>query len=133
MQDCGEKSVRMIIENIISMRGDDFSWVTPAPSYYDDLDDDSVDVLIDTDEEPSQIISSPTINTLNDIRNLCDTIQTNIVNSGTSDESFLMMGLLEVQNKLKEFNDTLNSLQNYNNNQAMSGEPQILTGDIILQ
>ena len=133
MQDCGEKSVRMIIENIISMRGDDFSWVTPTPSYYDDVDDDDFDELINIDVEPAQISSSPTINTLNDIRNLCDTIQTNIVNSGTSDESFLMMGLLEIQNKLKEFNDTLNSLQNYNNNQAMSGEPQILTGDIILQ
>lgn len=44
-----------------------------------------------------------------------------------------MMGLMEVENKLKEFNDTLNSLMDYNNNQAMEGEPQILTGDIILQ
>ena len=67
------------------------------------------------------------------IRNLCDTIQNNIVNSETTDDSFLMMGLMEVENKLKEFNDTLNSLMDYNNNQAMEGEPQILTGDIILQ
>lgn len=36
MQECGEKSVRMIIENIISSRGDDFSWVSTTPTCYDD-------------------------------------------------------------------------------------------------
>ena len=77
--------------------------------------------------------SSPTLETLNNIRCLCDTIQTNIANSDTMNESFLMMGLMEVENKLKEFNDTLNSLMDYNNNQAMESEPQILTGDIVLQ
>lgn len=126
MQDCGEKSVSMIIENIISSRGDDFSWVSAAPDYYEDFDDEEVEV---EDEQPQ----SETISTLNNIRNLCNTIQNNIVNSGTTDDSFLMMGLMEVENKLKEFNDTLNSLMDYNNNQAMESEPQILTGDIILQ
>jgi hypothetical protein len=43
------------------------------------------------------------------------------------------MGLMEVENKLKDFNDTLNSLMNYSNNQTMNIEPQILTGDIVLQ
>jgi hypothetical protein len=38
MQECGEKSVRMIIENIISSRGDDFSWVSTTPTCYDDED-----------------------------------------------------------------------------------------------
>lgn len=126
MQDCGEKSISMIIENIISSRGDDFSWVSAAPDYYEDFDDEEVEV---EDEQPQ----SETISTLNNIRNLCNTIQNNIVNSGTTDDSFLMMGLMEVENKLKEFNDTLNSLMDYNNNQAMESEPQILTGDIILQ
>jgi hypothetical protein len=37
-----------------------------------------------------------------------------------------MMSLIDIENKLKETNDTLNSLQNFNNNQ------QLLTGDIIL-
>lgn len=124
MQDFGEKSVSMIIENIISSRGDDFSWVSAAPDFYEDFDDEEVE-----DEQPQ----SETISTLNNIRNLCNTIQNNIVNSGTTDDSFLMMGLMEVENKLKEFNDTLNSLMDYNNNQAMESEPQILTGDIILQ
>ena len=127
MQDCGEKSVRMIIENIISSRGDDFSWVSTTPTCYDD-DEDFVE-----DEPVEELPSSPTITTLMNIRNLCDTIQNNIVNSGTTDDSFLMMGLMEVENKLKDFNDTLNSLMDYNNNQAMESEPQILTGDIILQ
>lgn len=117
----------MIIENIISSRGDDFSWVSTAPTYYDD-DEDYVE-----DEAVEELPSSPTLATLMNIRNLCDTIQNNIVNSGTTDDSFLMMGLMEVENKLKEFNDTLNSLMDYNNNQAMESEPQILTGDIILQ
>ena len=128
MQDCGEKSVSMIIENIISSRGDDFSWVSTTPSYYEDDDEDYVD-----DESVEELPSSPTLATLMNIRNLCDTIQNNIVNSDTTDDSFLMMGLMEVENKLKEFNDTLNSLMDYNNNQAMESEPQILTGDIILQ
>ena len=129
MQECGENSVRMIIENIISSRGDDFSWVSTTPTFYDD--DEECDFV---SEEPIQTIpSSPTIETLNNIRCLCDTIQTNIANSDTMNDSFLMMGLMEVENKLKEFNDTLNSLMDYNNNQAMESEPQILTGDIILQ
>ena len=29
----------MIIENIISSRGDDFSWVSTSPTYYDDDED----------------------------------------------------------------------------------------------
>lgn len=128
MQDCGEKNVNMIIESIISSRGDDFSWVSTAPSYYDYDDEEFVE-----DDFVEELPSSPTIATLINIRNLCDTIQNNIVNSGTTDDSFLMMGLMEVENKLKEFNDTLNSLMDYNNNQAMESEPQILTGDIILQ
>ena len=120
----------MIIESIISSRGDDFSWVSTTPSCYDyDYDDEEF-----VEEEPAELItSSPTLTILTNIRNLCDTIQNNIVNSGTTDDSFLMMGLMEVENKLKEFNDTLNSLMDYNNNQAMESEPQILTGDIILQ
>ena len=128
MQDCSEKSVNMIIENIISSRGEDFSWVSTTPSCYDYDDEDFIE-----DEPVEELPSSPTIATLINIRNLCDTIQNNIVNSGTTDDSFLMMGLMEVENKLKEFNDTLNSLMDYNNNQAMESEPQILTGDIILQ
>ena len=127
MQDCGEKSVRMIIENIISSRGEDFSWVSSAPTYYDD-DENYIE-----DEPVEELPSSPTLVTLMNIRNLCDTIQNNIVNSDTVDDSFLMMELMEVENKLKDFNDTLNSLMNYNNNQAIESEPQILTGDIILQ
>lgn len=118
----------MIIENIISSRGEDFSWVSSTPTYYDYDDEEYIE------EEPiEEVTASPTIETIINIRNLCDTIQNNIVNSGTTDDSFLMMGLMEVENKLKEFNDTLNSLMNYNNNQAMESEPQILTGDIILQ
>lgn len=117
----------MIIENIISSRGEDFSWVSSAPTYYDD-DENYIE-----DEPVEELPSSPTIATLMNIRNLCDTIQNNIVNSDTVDDSFLMMELMEVENKLKDFNDTLNSLMNYNNNQAMESEPQILTGDIILQ
>ena len=128
MQDCGEKNVNMIIESIISSRGDDFSWVSTAPSYYDYDDEEFAE-----DDFVEELPSSPTLATLMNIRNLCDTIQNNIVNSGTTDDSFLMMGLMEVENKLKEFNDTLNSLMDYNNNQAMESEPQILTGDIILQ
>lgn len=117
----------MIIENIISSRGEDFSWVSSAPTYYDD-DENYIE-----DEPVEELPSSPTLATLMNIRNLCDTIQNNIVNSDTVDDSFLMMELMEVENKLKDFNDTLNSLMNYNNNQAMESEPQILTGDIILQ
>ena len=129
MQECGENSVRMIIENIISSRGDDFSWVSTAPTYYDDGEECNF-----VSEEPMETMpSSPTLETLNNIRCLCDTIQTNIANSDTMNDSFLMMGLMEVENKLKEFNDTLNSLMDYNNNQAIESVPQILTGDIILQ
>ena len=128
MQDCGEKSVSMIIENIISSRGDDFSWVSSAPSFYDYDDEEYIE-----NEPVEEVPTSPSLTTLTNIRNLCNTIQNNIVNSGTTDDSFLMMGLMEVENKLKEFNDTLNSLMDYNNNQAIESEPQILTGDIILQ
>ena len=118
----------MIIENIISSRGEDFSWVSTSPSYYDYDDEEYVE-----DEPVEEIPSSPTLATLMNIRNICDTIQNNIVNSGTTNDSFLMMELMEIENKLKDFNDTLNSLMNYNNNQAIESEPQILTGDIILQ
>ena len=124
MQECGENSVRMIIENIISSRGDDFSWVSTTPTCYDDEEDSDF-----VEEEPMQSMpNSPTLETLNNIRCLCDTIQTNIANSDTMNDSFLMMGLMEVENKLKEFNDTLNSLMDYNNNQAM--ESALLAGDL---
>ena len=120
----------MIIENIISSRGEDFSWVSSAPTYYDYDDDENFEgELIEEIPTPT----TPTLTAIMNIRNLCDTIQNNIINSGTSDDSFLMMGLMDVENKLKEFNDTLNSLMDYNKNQAMESEPQILTGDIILQ
>lgn len=125
MQDLGDNKVRNIIQNILSSRGDEFTWVSNSPEYYDDYDDQ--EIL----EEP-QSISSPSLTTLNNIRNLCDVIQSNIVNSNTTDEAFLSMGLMEIENKLKNFNDTLNSLMNYNNNQAMNNQPQILTGDIVL-
>lgn len=125
MQDLGDNKIRNIIQNILSSRGDEFSWVSNTPEYYDDYDDQ--EIL----EEP-QSISSPSLTTLNNIRNLCDVIQSNIVNSNTTDEAFLSMGLMEIENKLKDFNDTLNSLMNYNNNQAMNNQPQILTGDIVL-
>lgn len=128
MQDLGEKNINMIIENIISSRGEDFSWVSTSPSYYDYDDEEYVE-----DEPVEEIPSSPTLATLMNIRNICDTIQNNIVNSGTTNDSFLMMELMEIENKLKDFNDTLNSLMNYNNNQAIESEPQILTGDIILK
>lgn len=127
MQDLGKKSVRNIIYDILTERSEDFSWTCLTPDYYQDFEDDNEDETIE------ELPSSPTLTTLMNIRNLCDTIQNNIVNSGTTDDSFLMMGLMEVENKLKEFNDTLNSLMDYNNNQAMESEPQILTGDIILQ
>ena len=104
----------MIIENIISSRGEDFSWVSSAPTYYDD-DENYIE-----DEPVEELPSSPTLATLMNIRNLCDTIQNNIVNSDTVGDSFLMMELMEVENKLKDFNDTLNTLMNYNNNQAMN-------------
>ena len=127
MYDLGKKSVRNIIYDILTERSEDFSWTCLTPDYYQDFEDDNEDETIE------ELPSSPTLTTLMNIRNLCDTIQNNIVNSGTTDDSFLMMGLMEVENKLKEFNDTLNSLMDYNNNQAMESEPQILTGDIILQ
>lgn len=81
----------MIIENIISSRGEDFSWVSSTPTYYDYDDEEYIE------EEPiEEVTSSPTIETIINIRNLCDTIQNNIVNSDTTDDSFLMMGLMEV-------------------------------------
>lgn len=127
MQNCGEKSVSMIIENIISSRGDDFSWISATPSYYQDYDDEIEIPDVEVEQPQSQ-----TLKTLNNIRNLCNTIQTNIINSNTTNDTFLMMELMEVENKLKDFNETLNSLMDYNNNQAMESEPQILTGDIVL-
>jgi hypothetical protein len=79
-------------------------------------------------EEIVQDEPNPTFVTLNNIRNICDTIHNNIANSETNDESFLLMELMDIENKLRGINDTLNSLQNFNNNNQ-----QILTGDIILQ
>lgn len=117
----------MIIENIISSRGEDFSWISATPSYYEDYDDEMEIPDVEVEQPQSQ-----TLKTLNNIRNLCDTIQTNIINSNTTNDTFLMMELMEIENKLKDFNETLNSLMDYNNNQAMESEPQILTGDIVL-
>lgn len=123
MYDSSKDNVSKLIQEIILSRNNDLSWTCDSDYDYDYESQYQYDSKEQTNEEhPSE-----TITILNNIRNLCNTIQTNVINSGTLDESFLMMGLLDVQNKLKEFNDTLNSLQNFNNNQ------QLLTGDIILQ
>lgn len=122
MQDLQEKSVNAIIYDILSERTEDFSWTCLTPDYYEDEDYDMPQEEIVQDEP------NPTFVTLNNIRNICDTIHNNIANSETNDESFLLMELMDIENKLRGINDTLNSLQNFNNNNQ-----QILTGDIILQ
>ena len=122
MQDLQEKSVNAIIYDILSERTEDFSWTCLTPDYYEDEDYDTPQEEIVQDEP------NPTFVTLNNIRNICDTIHNNIANSETNDESFLLMELMDIENKLRGINDTLNSLQNFNNNNQ-----QILTGDIILQ
>lgn len=119
MQDLEKNNVHEIIYNIITERADEFTWACPTPDSYDDEDD--------YEEEVDETPQSPTVITLTNIRNMCDTIQNSLVNSGTLDESFVAMELLEIENKLRDINDTLNTMQNISNNQ-----PQILTGDIVL-
>ena len=123
MQDIQEKNVNNLINRILTERSADFTWAcfSPEQDFYEDYFDTQQDY-----QEQQIIQPNPTLEILTKIRNLCDTIQTNVVNSGTIDDSFLTMSLLDIQNKLKQTNDTLNSLQNFNNNQ------QLLTGDIIL-
>ena len=125
MQDKGQRNVNEIIYNILAERKNDFSWSCETPYY-------NCDGEFDTDEEEDFVEeevmpSNPTIDTLNNIRNLCDAIQNGVINSQTTDEQFLMMELIDIENKLRDCNDNLNALQNYTNNQ-----PQILTGDIVL-
>lgn len=124
MQDLEEKSIKNIIRNIILERADEFQWSSIAPSSYIDCDYENDNETVDN--EPT-IPQSPTLTTLTNIRNICDSIQSNIVNSNTLDENFLSMELINIENKLRELNDTLNTLQNFTNNQA-----KLLTGDIIL-
>ena len=123
MQEIQEKNVNNLINRILTERSADFTWAcfSPEQDFYEDYFDTQQDY-----QEQQIIQPNPTLEILTKIRNLCDTIQTNVVNSGTIDDSFLTMSLLDIQNKLKQTNDTLNSLQNFNNNQ------QLLTGDIIL-
>lgn len=123
MQENQEKNVNNLINRILTERSADFTWAcfSPEQDFYEDYFDTQQDY-----QEQQIIQPNPTLEILTKIRNLCDTIQTNVVNSGTVDDSFLMMSLIDIENKLKETNDTLNSLQNFNNNQ------QLLTGDIIL-
>ena len=123
MQENQEKNVNNLINRILTERSADFTWTcfSPEQDFYEDYFDTQQDY-----QEQQIIQPNPTLEILTKIRNLCDTIQTNVVNSGTVDDSFLMMSLIDIENKLKETNDTLNSLQNFNNNQ------QLLTGDIIL-
>lgn len=123
MQEIQEKNVNNLINRILTERSADFTWAcfSPEQDFYEDYFDTQQDY-----QEQQIIQPNPTLEILTKIRNLCDTIQTNVVNSGTVDDSFLMMSLIDIENKLKETNDTLNSLQNFNNNQ------QLLTGDIIL-
>ena len=130
MQDSGQKKVNEIIYNILSERTEDFQWSCNYPSFdtCDEFDIEDTNEQI-TDEDDN----NPIIATLQRIRNLGDSIQNNIINSNMTEDTFLLMELMEAENKLKSINDTLNSLMNYSNNQAIGGQPQILTGDIILQ
>ena len=125
MQDLEEKSVRNIINDILTERAEDFSWTCLTPDYYEDEDEDYENDFDNENETEDE--QSPTFITLSSIRILCDSIHTNLANSGTANESFLNMELMDIENKLREINDNLSSLQNFNNNQQ-----QILTGDIIL-
>lgn len=124
MQESVDKSVGKIIHDILNERSEDFSWTCLTPTCYDDFDyeDENSATYEIVEEEPQ----SPTFETLSSIRILCDTIHNNLANSGTCDESYLNIELMDIENKLREINDNLNTLQNYNN------QPQILTGDIIL-
>lgn len=123
MQDSRQKNVNEIIYDILAERAENFEWSCPYPTY-DGCEEFDID-----DEQPEEepIPNNPTIQTLTNIRNLCDAIQNSVINSQTTDEQFLMMELIDIENKLRECNDNLNALQNYTNNQ-----PQILTGDIVL-
>ena len=123
MQESRQKNVNEIIYNILAERAEDFEWSCPYPTY------DGCDEFDIEDEQPEEelILNNPTIDTLNNIRNLCDIIQNSVINSNTTNEQFLMIELMEIENKLRECNDNLNTLQNFTNNQ-----PQILTGDIVL-
>ena len=117
-----------IIHDILNERSEDFSWTCLTPSSYDDFDDYEDTNECDYDVEEENVIEhqSPTFITLSSIRILCDTIHNNLANSGACDESFLNMELMDIENKLRDINDNLSSLQNYNK------QPQILTGDIVL-
>lgn len=133
----GEREIKRIIEQIMAKNHEGFTWQTEAPNFYDEI----------VEQEPQETQfeeESPTIVTLRNIKNLCDTIETNIFNSETASEQFLGIELIEIENKLKELNDNLNALQNYNNNQIITDyvvdteedkeakELKLLTGDIIL-
>ena len=123
MQDKGQRNVNEIIYNILAERAEYFEWSCPYTTY------DGCDEFDIEDEQPEEehIPNNPTIQTLTNIRNLCNAIQNSVINSNTTDEQFLMIELMEIENKLRECNDNLNTLQNFTNNQ-----PQILTGDIVL-
>ena len=120
-----ENNIHRLIDEILNERETNFSWQCPVEEV-ENTEDSSIP------KEKEYIC-----NLIKSIKDKCDTLQTNVLNSPMDDQHYFTLELLEVDNHLKNINDYASMMLNTSNNIGASlpggmEVKKILTGDIML-
>lgn len=120
-----ENNIHHLIDEILNERETNFSWQCPVEEV-EDAEDSSIP------KEKEYIC-----NLIKNIKDKCDILQTNILNSPMDDQHYFTMELLEVDNHLKNINDYASMMLNTKNNIGINlpggvEVQKLFTGDITL-
>ena len=120
-----ENNIHRLIDEILNERETNFSWQCPVEEV-ENTEDSSIP------KEKEYIC-----NLIKNIKDKCDVLQNNILNSPMDDQHYFTLELLEVDNHMKNINDYASMMLNTKNNIGSSlpgglEVQKILTGDIML-
>lgn len=120
-----ENNIHRLIDEILHERETNFSWQCPVEEV-ENTEDSSIP------KEKEYIC-----NLIKNIKDKCDVLQNNILNSPMDDQHYFTLELLEVDNHMKNINDYASMMLNTKNNIGSSlpgglEVQKILTGDIMI-
>lgn len=122
-----ENNINALIEEILNERDTEFGWQCPVAE------------VEKVGEEESSIPKEKEYicNLIKSIKEKCDILQNNIINSPVDDQHYFTIELLEVDNHIKSINDYASMMSNVKNNigpQLPGGYEvtKLFTGDITL-
>ena len=120
-----ENNIHRLIDEILNERETNFSWQCP------------VEEVENTEDSSIPKEKEYMCNLIKNIKDKCDVLQNNILNSPMDDQHYFTLELLEVDNHMKNINDYASMMLNTKNNIGSSlpgglEVQKILTGDIML-